>query len=203
MIAWVAAACLAAAQTPSAEYFPLRPGLKWEYDVVADPGLLAVRQTLVCGEPVTIRGAEAIPMQSILDGKVAQTSYYAKQNGFYTIVALEETTPLGRPIPVLPIEPKRGASWEYDGGVPVLTELTPFRFKARVEGFEELDVLGQKRSCVKVRFDATTGREVAVMQTVSTEWYAPGIGLVKKVQEVKGKNGTKVTMELVSFEGGK
>jgi hypothetical protein len=41
------------------------------------------------------------------------------------------------------------------------------------------------------------------MQTVSTEWYAPGIGLVKKVQEVKGKNGTKVTMELVSFEGGK
>jgi len=200
MIACLALACLAAVERQTADYFPLQAGLKWEYDVVADTGLVAVRQVLVCDDPVTIRGVEAIPMRSLLDGKTSQISYYAKTDNYYVIVAIGDPTPLAKPIPVLPVEPRSAEKWEYDGGVPVLTELTPYSFKARVEGFETLDVLGQNVRCVKLRVEATTGKEVAPMQTISQEWYAPGIGLVKRIQQTKGKNPVKVTTLLVSFE---
>lgn len=183
-------------------YFPLEPGLRWEYEVVSSSGVLAVRQVNECLEEVEVGGVKAIPMRAMVDGRVTQTTYFAVQDEFVKVVSIEDTKLLGKPIPVLPTKPTSGAKWSFEGGVPVLTELTPFSFTARLTGFEDLDVLGKRVRCAKVVVDATTGRDASMMRTVSEEWYALDIGLVKKVQTIKTRGGATVTMELVAFSRG-
>lgn len=180
-------------------YFPLAPGIRWEYEVVSSAGVLAVRQVNECLEEVEVGGIKTIPMRAMIDGRVTQTTYFATRDDFVQIIAVEDAKLLGKPIPVLPINLASGAKWSYDGGVPVLTELTPFAFNARFAGFEDREVLGKRVRCAKVVVEATTGRGAAVMKTVSEEWYALEIGLVKKVQTVKTRGGATVSMELVAF----
>lgn len=183
----------------SGDYFPLAPGMRWEYEVTSSTGVLAVRQVNECLGETEISGARAIPMRAMVEGKVTQTTYFVLGEEFVQVVAVEDTKLLGKPIPVLPTKPTAGARWSYEGGVPVLTELTPFSFSARCTGFEDLMVLGKRVRCAKVAVEATTGRGEAMMKTVSEEWYALDIGLVRKVQTVKGRGGATVTMELVAF----
>lgn len=184
------------------EFFPLAPGLRWEYEVASSAGVLAVRQVNECLAETEIGGVKTIPMRAMIDGNVTQTTYFAVGEEFVEVVAVQDAKLLGKPIPVLPIKPTSGARWSFDGGVPVLTELTPFAFNARITGFEDLTVLGKRVRCAKVIVEATTGRDTATMKTVSEEWYALDIGLVKKVQTVKTRGGATVTMELVAFSRG-
>ncbi|MER3413218.1 MAG: hypothetical protein C4341_03075 [Armatimonadota bacterium] len=184
------------------EYFPLAPGMRWEYEVTSSVGVLAVRQVNECLAETEIEGVKAIPMRAMVDGNVTQTTYFTVGEEFVQVVAVENTKLFGKPIPVLPRKPTPGARWSFQGGVPVLTELTPFSFNARVAGFEDLTVLGKRVRCARLVVESETGRDQATMKTVSEEWYALDIGLVKKVQTVKTRGGPTVMMELVAFSRG-
>jgi hypothetical protein len=185
------------------DYFPMKPGTTWEYNVVVDASAIRAKQEVRVLEPVEVSGSKAFPFQVYLDGKSDSTSYYRLAEGFVKLVAVNSTNALPSPIPILPAEPRAGNKWTFEGQTIVFGSAAPSTMKFKVIGIVKTDVLGKQVDAVKVECESKVGNDKVALPIKTTEYYAPGMGLVYRRQEFTTKAGGGATTTLVRFEEGR
>jgi hypothetical protein len=201
-----AAAVLAAALTAGGcgnggdgGYFPLDGGRTWDYEVRRSIKGEQHHQRLVLTSlpAADIDGTLYYP-QKRLDDRIdlfTRSANGIARTGFGGTAAL----------PVLPAEPKAGATWQAPGQILFLEVTGAFHatFQERKKQTIDLDFViesvddtvdvsaGRFEHCLRVKasgsmFAGATLQEflgIRFIQVEQTEWYAPGVGLVKRVRK--------------------
>ncbi|MEW8658293.1 MAG: hypothetical protein AB2603_08165 [Candidatus Thiodiazotropha endolucinida] len=208
----------------SSSYFPLQEGLQWDYLVTTSVGD-SIRHS-----DFSIRMGEQEPINSrphavriTSDG----TRYYIAENsgGIYRTAkrTLIESKPAidNSPHWVLKYPLKNGTQWSNPTYPFVLRRVYPYeerltrgmnlKMTFQIMGDDETVVVpaGRFDNCIRVQgeanltlyADARSGYEEILINT--TEWYAPGVGLVKLLREEPLSNdvfaGGEVVYELRSL----
>lgn len=202
----------------SNDYFPLTPGAEWEYSIVGGPAMGPTRIVYKAKPQTTIEGKLVNPVETWIAGELDSTTYYAIVDGFYMVVGSKGKS--GRvteteegevkkpkelwlsPLPFLPVEPKRGAKWNFIGSTIILGGEAEQKSSFTVNGFEKIDCLGKKMDAVKVTHQAEAFMHFAgVLRTKTIDWYVAGIGRVRSEYSVETRGGAKVTYNLIRVEG--
>lgn len=186
--------------TQACEFFPLTPGMEWEYIVTYGDLQATVTQYQRTLEPITIQGIKAIPMEVIIGSKPSGTSYYAIQDRYVYLVATSPDALLAKPIPVLPVNPKTGDRWQFEGATPFLGDTALAKTSARVVKTEKTAILGKTSEVIRVIVETQIGQGPLAYKVRSTEHYAKGVGLVYRKQEVLIKGGGVAVFQLKAFK---
>jgi hypothetical protein len=184
--------------SPPADYFPLGTRQQWEYGVSRTIKGQEQRQKLLLANlpPVTLEGRQYFP-QRRLDGTVDLFERVA--DGIFHVNPANEAR-----VRILPMPMEVGASWSEKTTIRFLEITGAFAptFLERISNSIALDFViesvdetvdtpaGRFANCLRVRgsgsmFAGQTLRTYLGIRFINvdqTEWYAPGIGLVKSVR---------------------
>lgn len=207
------------------EYFPLKPGFNWEYALHSKTMLFESHaKYIVDNIGPAMRDNVRTAAQKVQGGNVYY--YRIEPDGIHRIgIRRAEGSTLKdskRDLLVLPSTLNVGASWSQATVTGVLqTEVDPFRriYNLRatvpmtytVESVADIVRVpaGRFTHCLKVhgagnvrvRPDKTLG--LLSVHVENTDWYAPGVGLVKTVRRESTDNhwlaNGRYTLELVRF----
>lgn len=186
----------------SESYFPLKEGMRWEYDVISDQG--ATKKLLITNlAPREVSGAKVTPRKWELGGATFIELMKQDETGVYRFA--EQKGEQAPPDLITPMECHlkfpiaEGSSWTMAaklGNSTVNVSLT-------IESLsDEVKVpAGTFKDCVKIK---QVGENDAGTSVMGYEWYAPKVGVVKSLVTIKqkSKEGTKSetrTYQLVSF----
>jgi hypothetical protein len=167
----------------AADYFPLRTGSEWRYDLGGTTSLVQVRgDSLAYNYPVTVvlrDYEEEYWLES--QGDVSRFVNTVVNRGG-TDYPLEQRF---RRFYVLPFV--LGNSWsdDFDDTVDVLGDTIHYRHKidGKVAAIAPVTVpAGSFADCYEVDLNELVVMNDSVTNTSTQEWYAPGVGLVKRIQ---------------------
>lgn len=212
---------------PDTPYFPLDSGRHWTYALREANPLGEKSETF---EITSAGPRERDGSTYYLRRNSLGTEYWLKLDDRNIVRSAIRTTveiePRDDAVPrtVLPIAPKLGDEWEQPSQPFILERAVPFRerflhhesvrftlgMKITAVDEEVTVPAGTFKHCVKAEGDALIhvladprlgGSEVVIRHT---EWYAPGVGLIKlhrqEPLETTQIVGGEVTMELLSFD---
>lgn len=185
-------------------YYPLEEGLRWQYDIhVMTMDGPQREKYLVWNLPPVQYGGRTLNVRESADGRY--TYYHVEPAGVVRIGESAPDSPLQlytTPRLVFPARIDAHASWtdteftvtlEHTGPPEhSLNRITvPVILQYRIEATDaEVTVpAGTFRNCVRIRGVGTTSKDVGFyvgqtnIRVENTEWYAPGVGLVKAVRE--------------------
>jgi hypothetical protein len=171
------------------DYYPLKPGTKWFYELNAGDKKIKVHNQVAKIE--TIDGNKLALVETVINGTVSATEHMTTTDkGVFRhrINGIE----LAPPVCILKYPFKKDETWEVETTVGA-EKLT---IKAKAVDSEEVTVTAGKYKAVKADIDTT----VQGMQVSATYWFAPDVGVVKQVMKI---NGQDITLELDKFEAGK
>jgi hypothetical protein len=187
----------------SESYFPLKEGQRWEYNVFSNQG--ATKKLLITNlAPREVNGVKVTPRKRELAGSTFIELIKQDETGVYRYAGQKsESAP---PSLITPMECHlrfpiaQGSSWKMAakvGNSPVNLSLT-------IESLSESVKVpaGTFKDCVQVK---QVGENDAGISVLGYEWYAPKVGVVKSLVNIKqkSKEGTKSetqTYQLVSFK---
>jgi hypothetical protein len=187
----------------SESYFPLKEGMRWEYNVIPDQG--ATKKLLITNlAPREVSGAKVTPRKQELGGSTFIELMKQDETGVYRYAEQKgETAPPSLITPMechLKFPVAEGSSWKMAaklGNSTVNLSLT-------IESLsEEVKVpAGTFKDCVKVK---QVGENDAGTSVMGYEWYAPKVGVVKSIVTIKQKSKEGIKSEtrtylLVSFK---
>ncbi|MGH7899932.1 MAG: hypothetical protein ACREQQ_18390 [Candidatus Binatia bacterium] len=210
------------------EFFPLRPGTFWVYEVRDARGRVALERVLVRGPFfVKTHGADGVIVEESggmsgefdLDVSWHPVVYYRRGEFLYKFSGLNEVggelteSPLGDgEEKVLPADPTAHREWEssfqifqvdrQNGyGARMTSVVNPSRESVRVRA-------GTFRDCLRVDSRSVLANrdrrdEAPDVSFQYTDWYAPGVGLVKSEVHESVDHRPISTMELISFREGR
>jgi len=187
----------------SESYFPLKEGMRWEYDVISDQG--ATKKLLITNlAPREVSGAKVTPRKWELGGSTFVELMKQDETGVYRYA--EQKGEQAPPSLITPMECHlkfpiaEGSSWNMAaklGNSTVKVSLT-------IESLSDAVKVpaGTFKDCVKIK---QVGENDAGTSVMGYEWYAPKVGVVKSLVTIKqkSKEGTKSetrTYQLVSFK---
>ncbi len=187
----------------SESYFPLKEGMRWEYNVISDQG--ATKKLLITNlAPREVKGTKVTPRKWELGGTTFIELMKQDETGIYRYA--EQKGEQAPPNLITPMECHlkfpiaEGSSWNMAtklGNSTVNVSLT-------IESVsDEVKVpAGTFKDCLKIKQVGENDAGTAVM---GYEWYAPKVGVVKSMVTIKQKTkeGTKSenrTYQLVSFK---
>ena len=187
----------------SESYFPLKEGMRWEYNVISDQG--ATKKLLITNlAPREVSGTKVTPRKWELGGSTFIELMKQDETGIYRYA--EQKGEQAPPSLITPMECHlkfpiaEGSSWNMAtklGNSTVNVSLT-------IESLsDEVKVpAGTFKDCVKIK---QVGENDAGTSVMGYEWYAPKVGVVKSLVTIKqkSKEGTKSetrTYQLVSFK---
>ncbi len=187
----------------SESYFPLKEGMRWEYNVISDQG--ATKKLLITNlAPREVKGTKVTPRKWELGGSTFIELMKKDETGIYRYA--EQKGEQAPPSLITPMECHlkfpiaEGSSWNMAaklGNSTVNLSLT-------IESLsDEVKVpAGTFKDCLKIKQVGENDAGTAVM---GYEWYAPKVGVVKSLVTIKqkSKEGTKSetrTYQLVSFK---
>ena len=187
----------------SESYFPLKEGMRWEYDVISDQG--ATKKLLITNlAPREVSGAKVTPRKWELGGSTFIELMKQDETGIYRFA--EQKGEQAPPSLITPMECHlkfpiaEGSSWNMAaklGNSTVNVSLT-------IESLSDAVKVpaGTFKDCVKIK---QAGENDAGTSVMGYEWYAPKAGVVKSLVTIKqkSKEGTKSetrTYQLVSFK---
>ena len=187
----------------SESYFPLKEGMRWEYNVISDQG--ATKKLLITNlAPREVSGTKVTPRKWELGGSTFIELMKQDETGVYRYA--EQKGEQAPPSLITPMEchlkfpVAEGSSWNMAtklGNSTVNISLT-------IESLsDEVKVpAGTFKDCVKIK---QVGENDAGTSVMGYEWYAPKVGVVKSLVTIKqkSKEGTKSetrTYQLVSFK---
>lgn len=224
----VAATLLAACGgTPSPEYFPLNPGLRWEYALheknrlVDQVSLLSLRNL----EAVT-RDGQPYARRIASDGNeywLSRSDTALLRVGQRTAIDFAPRMDAA-PRTVMQLPPSLKQAWSVETRPYILERAEPFRERFSQDDSKRIELrmtvaalddvvevpAGKFERCLRlegtgvlnVLADARIG--ASEVPVTHTEWYAPGVGLVKLVRteslDTTQIVGGEVTMELLRFD---
>ena len=143
MTTLVAALVLLSPQTKS--YFPTDAGQTWEYLVSVAGSVVRVRQVQKTLPVETYDGSPATPLQIFLDGKIDTTAYYRTVDGYHCLVGFTGVSALANPIKVLPVAPKKGMKWVFEGQQVMLGMTLAAKVESKVTAEEEKEIFRTHR----------------------------------------------------------
>jgi hypothetical protein len=184
-------------------YFPLKAGMRWEYNVISDQG--ATKKLLITNlAPREVSGTKVTPRKWELGGSTFIELMKQDETGIYRYA--EQKGEQAPPSLITPMECHlkfpiaEGSSWNMAaklGNSTVNLSLT-------IESLsDEVKVpAGTFKDCLKIK---QAGENDAGTSVMGYEWYAPKVGVVKSLVTIKqkSKEGTKSetrTYQLVSFK---
>jgi hypothetical protein len=171
------------------DYYPLKPGTKWFYEMDADGQKIKLNNQIAKLE--TIDGKSLAVVETVINGNVAGTEHMsATDKGIFRHRANGvECTP---PVCLLKYPFKKDETWETDTTIGNET----VKVKAKAVDSEEITVPAGKYKTVRAEVETT----FMGMQFTATYWFAPDVGVVKQTMVIMGK---KIALELEKFEAGK
>jgi hypothetical protein len=187
----------------SEAYFPLKEGMRWEYNVTSDQG--ATKKLVITNlAPREVQGTKVTPRKWELGGTTFVELMKKDDSGIYRYA--EQAGEKATPSLITPMECHlkfpitQGNSWNMAtkmGNSTLSISLT-------IESVsDEVKVpAGTFKDCLKIKQVGENDAGTAVM---GYEWYAPKVGVVKSIVTIKQKTqeGTKAenrTYQLVSFK---
>jgi hypothetical protein len=187
----------------SESYFPLKEGMRWEYNVISDQG--GTKKLLITNlAPREVQGTKVTPRKWELGGTTFIELMKKDDSGIYRYA--EQPGENAPPSLITPIEchlkfpVAQGNSWN------MATKLgnSNLSISLTIESVsDEVKVpAGTFKDCLKIKQVGENDAGTAVM---GYEWYAPKVGVVKSMVIIKQKTqeGTKSenrTYQLVSFK---
>jgi hypothetical protein len=186
----------------SESYFPLKAGMRWEYDVISDQG--ATKKLLITNlAPRKVNGVKVTPRKWELGGSTFIEFMKKDETGVYRYA--EQKGESAPPSLITPMECHlrfpiaEGSRWSMAAKVGNST----VNLSLTIESLsDEVKVpAGTFKDCVKIK-QAGENDGTAVM---GYEWYAPKVGVVKSLVTIKqkSKEGPKSetrTYQLLSFK---
>jgi len=172
------------------DYYPLKVGTKWEYQLDVGKGQ---KFTVVyqIAKVENVNGKPQAVMEQLVNGEVQATEHVGVEPGGVFKYRFKEVE-VSPPVCLLKYPVKEGLSWETEtkiGG----KQLT---VSGREGGTEEIQVPAGKYRAISAKIDtAVDGQKVS-----TTYWFAPDVGIVKQSM---GIPGLTFSMELLKFEPGK
>ena len=219
---------LAACGAPSSpEYFPLESGLRWEYRVHEKNRLVdKVERLSLRNRAVVEREGQNYVRRLASDGNeywLTINDGSLQRAGLRTAIDFAPRMDT-HPRTVLQLPPAAGQAWEVETRPYILERAEPFRerfsqddskrivLRMQVAAFDDVVEVpaGKFERCLRlegtgllnVLADARIG--ASPVPVTHTEWYAPGVGLVKLIRteslDTQQIVGGTVTMELLKFE---
>lgn len=212
---------------PAPEYFPLNPGLRWEYAVHEQNKLVdQVTPLSLRNLAPTVREGQRYARRLASDGNeywLIQGDAAIQRAGVRTAIDFEPRMDAVRRT-VLQLPPARGQWWSVETRPYILERAEPFRERFSLDESKRIELrmlvaatddavevpAGRFEHCLRlegtgllnVLADARIG--ASAVPVTHTEWYAPGVGLVKllRTETLDTLNivGGTVTMELLNFE---
>ncbi|MCW5937689.1 MAG: hypothetical protein KIT11_10340 [Fimbriimonadaceae bacterium] len=189
--------CALAPQVKAADFFPLRTGDAWVYE---DSGQsLSSRYDDHVGNVQEVGGGKAVPIISVVEGKIDGSTFYRVTDDTVYVVAFDQNKPLGAPYPILKVGDK--ANWEYVGETQWYGAPAPLTVKGKSKRGRDQDVLGVKREILEVTLEASIGPpDGTSIKSKQVALYAKGVGLydLKETQTI-GKRKIERHRRLLSF----
>jgi hypothetical protein len=197
-LALIASFC-SLSQISAADYFPLSPGMKWDYETTGDG---AGFYSQVVGGSIDIEGTMMAPINIIIGNKVVQTTFYRITPGGVHVLGSDPKAFLATPHPVFVIEPK-GAKWSFEGPSPYEGDtVARMRVNGQSKAVGPRTYLGEKRDCLEVKTETKIGLSEASATVIKhTAIYAKGLGLAELDETIQqGKRHLKRQVKLIKFE---
>ena len=184
-------------------YYPLKEGMRWEYNVTSDQG--ATKKLVITNlAPREVQGTKVTPRKWELGGTTFIELMKQDESGVYRYAEQPgENAPPNLITPIechlkFPIAP--GSSWNMTTKIGNST----LNLSLTIESVsDEVKVpAGTFKDCVKVK---QAGENEAGTTVLGYEWYAPKVGVVKSLVTIKQKTTAGTTSEnrtyqLVSFK---
>ena len=173
----------------TADYYPLKTGTTWLYEVIADGQKSKVKSQVAKYE--TFDGKQVALVEMVIDGMVNSTMHMATTDKgvFRHRVNGVELAP---PVCVLKYPIKKNETWETE----TIVGSEKLTVKSKAVGTEEVTVPAGTYSAVKAAVETTFNGQ----QSSFTYWFAPGVGIVKQTIVAEGKT---ITLELEKYEAAK
>jgi hypothetical protein len=179
-----------AVKPPPPDYFPIKAGSKWHYQVEME-GEKKGQVTSQIAKIEKIDGQALARLESLVQGNLAASEHLsntAKGIFRHRYNGLE----VAPPICLLKYPVKKGESWEIDA------KLGDDKITGTCRVSEaEVEVPAGKYKTIVVQFDAQAGQ----VKINTTYWFAPGTGMVKQTARVN--DGKTITLLLEKYEPGK
>jgi hypothetical protein len=197
---WVAVAALAGCGEPDPGYFPLDAGRRWEFAINIHTMAGPKQQKLI----IENLGRRWIDGEEVTQRRVGTgNSYFFRADDTGVTLVAESTDGnatrrLDVPRTVIGYPASTGTSWTGTTRTVVLEKITPPEGSlTRIE--ETLDMryvieatddvvtvpAGRFEGCLRIKGTATSSRNIGFyigstdIRVESTDWYAPGVGLIK------------------------
>jgi hypothetical protein len=180
----------AISQEKAPDYFPLKAGTKWSYEVNQDGKKLKTTSQIAKVE-AGAEGKSVALLETTVNGEVTGTEHLTttEKGVFRQRVNGIELSP---PVCVLKYPLKKDETWETESTIAN----EQLKVKGKVIANEEVTVPAGKYKAFRVEIETSA----AGMRNITTLWFAPDVGVVKQSTENEGK---AVTAELEKFEEGK
>jgi len=184
-------------------YFPLKEGMRWEYNVVSDQA--ETKKLLITNlAPREVNGVKVTPRKWELGGATFIELMKLDDSGVYRYA--EQKGESAAPSLITPMEwhlkfpVTDGSSWTMaaklgDSAVNIYMTIESLSEEVKVPA-------GTYKECLKIK---QKGENDAGTSVLGYEWYAPKVGVVKSIVTIKqkSKEGTKSetrTYQLASFK---
>jgi hypothetical protein len=176
-------------QEKTPDYFPLKPGTKWSYELNQGGKKLKISSQIAKVEETN--GKSTAVLETTMNGEVASTEHLAatEKGVFRHRVNGIELSP---PVCFLQYPLKKGESWETSSTLAN----EQLKVKGKVIDSEEVTVPAGTYKAFRVEIETSA----AGLRSTTTFWFAPDVGVVKQATENAGK---MLTAELEKFEEGK
>jgi hypothetical protein len=163
------------------DYYPLTPGSEWVMQVTVLEDNSIIEQKISIDKPTEFEGITYATMKQV-DPKNKWTALILKnEKGVYwRKLSLNKFITLDSyfnpQAPYLQFPLTKGSKWEWNGlfVLPVSDKKSSMKLEIQND-VEEVTVPAGKFKCIKVHINKVTGDET----DDETDWYAPGVGLVK------------------------
>lgn len=184
----------------SAPFFPLESGHTWEYLISVTNSVVRVRQIQKTLPVQPYEGAPSTPLEIYLDGKIDATGYYRVIDGFVCLIGVSGPTRLPDPIKLVPIDPKKGQKWSFEGRAMMMGMVLPSKTESKVTEDKEGEVFGKTVRTITIETKSTMGEGDQAFTSESKDVYAQGIGMVTRRQESwPGKNSKRSTVAFTTL----
>ncbi len=172
------------------DYYPLKAGAKWDYQVTTGDGNTG-KITVQVAKIEKIDDKPLARLEALKDGMVVVTEHMSSDaKGVYRHRSMgAEVSP---PVQVIKYPLKPGESWKQE--VTINTQKMTINSKTLPQ--EEVTVPAGKFKVYPVQVEADTGGQ----KITTTYYFAPGMGPVKQIADL---GGIKVTLELEKYQAGK
>ena len=187
---WAQAPAKAQAKAGPPNFYPLKVGTKWHYQVDTGTGPKGTMVNQIA-KIENIDGKDLARLESVVNGNVVSTEHLSANNEgvFRNRFNGVEVSP---PVCLLKYPPKEGTTWETQTkfGDQQLT------VTGREGKTEDVQVPAGKFQSVTAVVEAT----VSGMKVSTSYWFAEKVGIVKQTLDLGGRT---INVELVKFEEGK